>query len=290
MSAVDPQRTMEVAADTGVALLPNMGAGEGGWCLTTIGTIGCPTVHTPVFEGPIIVEQWSGHSPPPVVEGIVLTTGEVTTVSLEGKAPIPTRAESALPDGLRAAVVELRGASGRRLVGVPTPVAFPRGRFVARNAEGEALPQDSAPGPPLTFEVQSRGWGRATSPPPGVCSIEVRGVAGLVSEGGAVMTTVRPHPDVRGREFVDCVRTSYLLGNWPLEADVLLDAAHPGSTPGPLPAMQPVTGDSRILQGPGVEGETVARRIRGGFNRWMQRFAFGGIVDTRRVLRRVCAS
>ena len=34
----------------------------------------------------------------------------------------------------------------------------------------------------------------------------------------------------------------------------------------------------------------VDRGVLGGFNRSSQRFAFGGIVDARRALRRVCAS
>jgi hypothetical protein len=45
--------------------------------------------------------------------------------------------------------------------------------------------------------------------------------------------------------------------------NVLLDAAHPGSTPALLPAMQPLAGHPGVFRGPGVEGETIARRIPG---------------------------
>lgn len=69
------------------------------------------------------------------------------------------------------------------------------------------------------------------------------------------MTTVKPHPDVRGREFVGCADTTYLLGNRPLIAGVLLDAAHPGSTPASLPAMRPLAGHLGIFQDRESEGK-----------------------------------
>lgn len=260
-----PQGTQVVSHEE-VVLLPRLGAGEGGWCLTTISAVGCPTLHLPVFQGPIVIENWSGQgssSQTPVREAVILTTSQVAAVSLEGRAPIATRAESVLPNHLRVAVVELRGGSGGRVLGITAPPALPRSHFTALDSKGEAIPQRRTPGPPLEFEVPSRSWGQSASAPPGVCGIEAKGLAGLVSEGGSVMTTVRPHPDIRGREFVDCLRASYLLDNWPLEADVLLDAGHPGSTPPPLTAMRPLAGHPEIFQGPGVEGETIARRIPG---------------------------
>jgi hypothetical protein len=78
-----------------------------------------------------------------------------------------------------------------------------------------------------------------------------------------MMTAVRPHKNVRGREFVDCVQVSYLFGGWPLEVNVLLDGAHPGATPAPLPALRALVGHRGVFEGPGLEAETVARRIPG---------------------------
>ncbi|MGC2374142.1 MAG: hypothetical protein WA484_09740 [Solirubrobacteraceae bacterium] len=77
------------------------------------------------------------------------------------------------------------------------------------------------------------------------------------------MTKVRPHREVYGREFVSCAYTAYLFKNWPIVAGVLLDASHPGTTPASLPAMLPLQGHPGIFQGPGDEGETIARRIAG---------------------------
>jgi hypothetical protein len=278
VSRTDASHGTLVASREELILFPNLGAGEGGWCLTTVKAGGCQTFRLPVFQGPIVIEHWSGRqsftsngkssSSRAVKEAIVLTTSEVAAVSLEGRAPIETHAESVLPDQLRAVVVELRGESRRRERGlfgemVPAPLPFPRSHFTALSSKGEPIPQTRAPGPPLEFHVPSRRWGRSQPAPQGACGVMVGGFAGLTFEGGGVMTAVRPHTDVRGQEFVDCVKTTYMLGNWPLEADVLLDAAHPGSTPAPLPAMRPLAGHPGVFQGPGVEGETVARRIPG---------------------------
>lgn len=268
----DQSKPTQVAGHDEVVLLPiTLGAGDGGWCLTTLRAGGCPTLHMPMFAGPIIFEHWGAQGPSPsglapsipVREGFVLTTNEVAAVSFEDGAPIATRAESTLPVHLRAAVVELRGGPVRHVFGVTAPPPLPRSHFSPLNAKGEPIIETGAPGPPFEFEVPSRNWGRSARAPAGVCSVEATAAVGLLSEGGSVMTAVRPHPNVRGREFVDCVRASYVLNNWPLEANVLLDAARPGVTPAALPAMRPLAGHPGVFQAPGVEGETLARRIPG---------------------------
>ncbi len=267
-----------MASHEKVLLLPSTGAGDGGWCVTTKAGDGCSTFHLPVFQGPIVIEDWSGlrihivrgnSSSSEAVRGAtLLTTSEVAAVSLEGDAPIAVHAEAALPDNLRAVVVELRGESSqneRSLFGtkIPVPLPLPRSRFTGLNAKGEPILQTRAPGPPFEFHVVSRSWGRSQREPKGVCSLVARGLVGLVFGGGGVMTAVRPHRDVRGREFVDCVSVSYLLDNRPLAADVLLDAARPGATPAPLPEMKQLAKHPGVFQAPGVEGETVARRLPG---------------------------
>jgi hypothetical protein len=268
---------LQVAGHAQVALLPIMlGAGQGGWCLTTIeaGGDGCPTYELPArlgpFAGPIIAEYWTGRSAPvsvgpsagdvPVDEAIVLTTREVMAVSLDGRAPVATHVDSALPDELRGADIELRGAGGDALA---APPPFPRSRFEALSAQGKQIVQNFTPGPPLTFELPSRSWGRGAQAVAGVCSLSVPGLAGLVSEGGSVMTVARPHPNTRGREFLSCFHASYILNGWPVEANILLDAAHPGARPGSLPAMAPLAGHPGIVVGPGAGGESVARERAG---------------------------
>ncbi len=261
-------RQMSPTRRSGEVLLePKFQAGEGGWCVTTlsVGASACQTFRLPTFQGPIIVESWSGESSSsttPVDRAVVLTTGKVATVALAGYRPVPTQTGTGLPDHLRAAVVEIRGSSERSVLGVATPAPFPGSHFAALNSRGDEIPQSRLPGPPLEFQVPSRSWKRPEHMPSGVCSLSVRAATGILLEGGGVMMAVRPHPDIRGREFVDCVRASYLVDNWPLEVNVLLDAAHPGALPASLPAMRPVARHPGVFQGPGVEGEMVARRIR----------------------------
>lgn len=255
-----------VASRAEVVLLPRLGAGEGGWCLTTVALGACASVRSLVFSGPIISEEWTGRSSTAteaVDEAVVLTTSSVAAVSLEGSAPFATH-PYALPDHLRGSVIDLRGASHEHVLGTAVPLPFPTAHFTALSSRGRAFPQSHVPGAPLGFAVPARTWGPSARQPAGVCSLHHRTLPGLISEGGAVVTTVvRDRPDVRGREFVDCLQVHYLLDRWPLEADVLLAAAHPGSTPAPLPEMHAVPGQSGLFQGPTVAGAAIARRIAG---------------------------
>jgi hypothetical protein len=254
-----------VAGGAEVALLPRLGAGQGGWCVTTIAAGACPTLRSLVFSGPIISEEWTGRSSTTteaVDEAVVLTTSSVAAVSLEGSAPYAMHGY-ALPDHLRGIVIDLRGTSHQHALGTAVPLPFPTAHFTALSSKGQAIRQTHAPGPPLGFAVPARTWGPRARQPAGVCSLHQRALPGLVSEGGGVMTVARDHPAVRGREFVDCLQVRYLLDSWPLEVDVLLDAAHPGSTPALLPEMHVVPGHRGLFQGPTVEGEAIARRVAG---------------------------
>jgi hypothetical protein len=251
-----------------VALLPIMvRAGAGGWCLTTVAAGGatCPTFHLPAssgpFEGPIVVEHWSGHSSSSEVavnDAVVLTESDVAAVSLEGRAPVVTRASPLLPGGLRAVYVEL--ASPTVGHGVAAPPPFPGSHFVALNSSGQQMSQTRLPGVPLEFRVPSQNWEQAQKAPRGVCRLVVK-LAGLAFEGGSVMTATKPHTDVRGREFVDCLRATYLFGGWPVEVNVLLDASHPGSRPASLPGTEPIIDHAGVFQWPGARGEMVAQRM-----------------------------
>jgi hypothetical protein len=259
-------RVTQVAPGSEVVLQPTLGAGEGGWCLTVVGATGCPTLHMPTQGTPIIVENWSGESSSsrgPVREGIALTTGVVAAVSLEGRLPVATHAQPGLPDHLRSVLVELRGGTGRRVLGGNAGPALPRARFKALNSKDEPIVQSRVPGATLEFHFPSQNLGTAQATLRGVCRIVAKNVSGLLYEGGMVMVTVRPHRDVYGKEFVSCIRTSYLLDNWPLAAVVLLDAAHPGTAPASLPTFHRLVGHAGIFEGFTLEGEAVARRTSG---------------------------
>jgi hypothetical protein len=135
--------------------------------------------------------------------------------------------------------------------------------IIAWNKDGSPIAPTTVSAPALTFGVPSRSWSRGQRAPRGVCSISLDGLDEASSlQGGAVMTAVRPRRDVRGREFVNCARSEYLLaGKRFAEADVLLDAAHPGATPAPLPGIRPLPGHSGIFLGEGAGGKELACRI-----------------------------
>jgi hypothetical protein len=264
-------RGHQEASRESVILAPNLGAGEGGWCVTTArGAGACPSAGMPVLRGPIIVEVWGGQGSSfgsgramPVAsigEGMVLTSSDVAAVSFAGGTPIPTHAESSLPDHLRGAILNIRSASSGGV-----PIAVTSARFIALNADGQPMPETRSPGPRLQFHFPSQRLGHSADSETGVCSVDATGISGSVFEGGAVMTALKPHTDVRGKEFVDCLQASYRVEGWPLEVDVLLDAAHPGSTPATLPVAQPLAGHHGVFVGPGLEAESLARRVSGGW-------------------------
>jgi hypothetical protein len=100
-----------VASHERVLLLPPVGGGEGGWCMTILPGE-CPSLYSRPVSYPIVAETWDGVGPGYADRGVVLTTGEAAAVSVNGNSrAVTTRAESVLPDGLRAAVVERRGLS-----------------------------------------------------------------------------------------------------------------------------------------------------------------------------------
>jgi hypothetical protein len=263
-SAKGGDSVTQVAAEKKVVLLPTLEAGQGGWCLTVVGAAGCPTLNMPTQGTPIIIENWSGESSSfkgPVRKGIALTTEGVAAVSFEGRLPVATHAQLDLPDHLRSVLVELRGGTGLRVLGGNAGPALPRAHFKALNSNDEPILQSQAPGATLEFHFSSQNLGTTQEAQTGVCRIVGKNVSGLLYKGGAVMVVIRPHRDVYGKEFVSCIRTSYLLDNWPLTAVVLLDAAHPGTTPASLPTFHRLAGHAGIFEGFTLEGKAVARRI-----------------------------
>lgn len=243
-----------VVSATNVLLLPPMDGGGGGWCMTTTPGL-CSSRYSRPVRDPIIAETWFGQGPPALDEGVVLTTDKVAAVLINGIGPISTRPESVLPDHLRTAVVNLRARN------VFTPISHLR--FIALNSTGSVIPSGSIH-PQLLFRAPSKMWRSPAVPPKGVCRLSTTALPSLVSVRGRVMTRFQSHRAIVGREFVSCISTEYLFKGRPIVAAVLVDASHPGSAkPAPLPAMQPLSGHAGVLGGPGIEGDTVARRIPG---------------------------
>ncbi|MGA9875622.1 MAG: hypothetical protein WBQ21_07425 [Solirubrobacteraceae bacterium] len=269
-------RLREVAIHERVVLLPSGEAGVGGWCLTTLGgseggETGCKTGESAASGGPIVAEKPQSHifvvgRGVPARTVIVLATSQVAAVSFEGYARVATHADVLLPDHMRGAVLELRGRMGEGQTGELALRALrmlDSIKIIAWSRDGNPIAGTMAKAPALTFGVPSRSWSRGQRVQRGVCGISVSGLDVSVQQG-MVMTAVRAHRDVRGREFVNCARLDYWLARkWFIGADVLLDAAHPGETPARLPGILPLSGHSGTFVGAGAGGRELARRIPG---------------------------
>jgi hypothetical protein len=213
---------------------------------------------------PVIAETWSAGGSPIVTSGYALTTSKVLYVSINGGPHIPTHSETALPDGLRAVVVQIPGLNPEREL-LP--------RFTPLNAKGDRIPQVSGRGSEIRQGILSSKMAvsnvdKPSNPASGICRIDVGPLFGLRVGEGSVITTVQAHSGLIGQGYLSCASTSYNLNGWPLRASLLLDAAHPGATPLSLPDMKPLPGHPGIFRAPGPEGtmtekEMLARRVPG---------------------------
>lgn len=244
-----------------VLLVPTLRGGSAGWCMATAaeGTAGCAEPRT--STGPIVAEDGCDRA-----EGetnlYALTTSSVAAVSVEGGHPIPTRADPALPSGLRSVVVELLGRKGQAHPGLR--LACPH--MIPLDAKAEPIQQLAKPAMPLDLKLPGTlRWERPAHPPTGACRLSAEHLPPeIAARWGSIATRIRPYPGLIGRAFLSCVDTVYFyLGEHALDSAVLLDAVHPGATPPPLPGMKPVAGHSEIFQASGSEGKLVARRIPG---------------------------
>jgi hypothetical protein len=244
------------------------------------GTTGCDVPRT--STGPIFAE--SCESSEAAIDVYLLTRGEVAAVSIAGGRTIPTRANPTLPDGLRAAAIELIRHNGQP--GLKFQLGCPP--VTPLDARGAAIHRRGKRGAPLAMTLPgTEGWevpseasaqvcaGPADksrracrlpqASPSGACELTAtRLPAEITPRWGTVATQIRAYPNLLGHAFLSCVDTFYFyLGEHALDAAVLLDAAHPGATPPPLPEMKPLPGHPGFFQAPASEGEIAARRIPG---------------------------
>jgi hypothetical protein len=243
-------------------LLPPVQAGTVGWCVSfetgSDSSWGCELDAMP--GEPILAESWSGSGPPPVALAHALTAANVAAVSLEG-VQIPTQARPGLPYGLRAVIVELPGTHllesdlpGRGLTPLDRSGSqIPRGSKTSRR---ELLLRQQVGLEPI------RSWKRPQAIAQGVCKLSAAGLAGLTPEWGRVVTHLTPAPGMIGDGFISCVDTEFYFDNWPIDAAVLVDAAHPGAArPVAIPNLTPVRGHPGLLSGKAGNGGLLARRV-----------------------------
>ena len=116
------------AATAGVYMLPELRGGVAGWCITDRPGKGCPVLQ--ISQAGVVAENWSSeqrlrHDSPVRTQGFVLTSPDVTSVSIDGEGPVATHRERELPDDLRAVSVGVEGLPSKTLK-EPLLRLFPR--------------------------------------------------------------------------------------------------------------------------------------------------------------------
>jgi len=160
-----------------------------------------------------------------------------------------------LPYHLRLIEVTVRRPGGRP----PPHDLWPELRLTAVDRDGRVIPRPRFYDGPA---VESRWWKRGNRVPAGPCRLKARGLPGLTAQWGHVAGAIRPYgAPIDGRAFFSCIDTEFFLRKWPLDAAILLDAAHPGRRPAPLPEMTPVPGAPGYFREPSTwNGAITARR------------------------------
>ena len=254
-----------VARNETVVLLPALYAGNVGWCLLALpsadeGEVGCPATRTGY---PIVAETWHTSAARPETDGLDVVSSEVTAVSFDGGAPLPTKREGFLPDHLRAVAWAIRGQTPA-MAGSPfrpTPLDV-HGRALQQTLYPPSLSID---GHGLFFEVPNHKVVNAADSPESPCVIEGRHVPGLVLESAYVVNSVKAYSGLIGEAFLACFSAEYSFDRWPMGASVLVGAAHPYAPPPPLPLMKAVRGRKNVFEEPGQLGPQMARRVGNGW-------------------------
>jgi hypothetical protein len=240
-----------------------------GKCPVALGGSDCGEVTT-TSTGPILTEQSCDESETGI-QLYALTTSEVAAVSVYGGTPMPTTTNATLPDGLRAAAIEVLRHNGHPSIGPHCP------RMTPLDADGEPIRDMGKRAARLRFRKrlpgtrewdtgvpgQHPGW-NARRPARGACELNATQLPRETSaRWGNVATVIRPERGLVGQALMSCVDTTYFyLEEHALTAAVLLNASHPGATPPPLPGMKPLAGHPGIFATPDSQ-EMAARRIPG---------------------------
>jgi hypothetical protein len=266
-----------------VKLSPALEGGAYGWCVHLGNGASCatlPTTDTPL-QGSVAFSVGNAHRE----SFITLLAPQVAGVLLDGQR-LQMVVERSYP------AMHLRVAK----VTLPLPSKVPgggeereqaltaidaRGRVIHRGGAGKSEPQSK----------RAIWWQRPHRMPGGPCQIEAEGMPDLLPQWGFVARAIRPYPGtIVGRAFYSCISVEYYLHAWPLIAAVLLDAQHPGRTPGAIPEMKPLPGSPGLFTVPGdggFHGEETAERSG---DRWLVVAGGSGLTQRLQVLEHLRAS
>ena len=209
----------------------------------------------PVSSRPIVMTLSMGSAKTRTESVVVLTTPAVASVLVNGTRRVPTRVVPGLLYGLRAAHVVLPVHVIRSPVGEARISCAPEPRLLALAANGRPIATAPVIPHPAPGAMSS-----------GPCRLTARGIPGLAPQWSHVASSIIAAPaGLVGPAFFSCIDVEYYLGKWPLDAAVLLDAAHPGSPPAAIPGLDPVPGHAGFFNGPGdFKGELTATTEGGG--------------------------
>jgi hypothetical protein len=239
------------AGSFNVRLVPTLAVAQAGWCVVAeehgrvIGGGACGGVAQ--ASSPFLQVYGWGAVGSGYETSIAVTAPQVAAVVVDGSVRVTPTAVPGLPYGLRAVrVIGRVHRAGRRFPEHTT--------IVALDSRGARIPE-SWPQTPRQGKV--RAWRSPAHAPRGVCALRAGGVPGLAALGGQVATTMRPFPGALvGSAFVACVDAQYRLQGVPIDAEILLDAAHPGAPVARLPDWRPVPGAPGVF----AEGGLLATR------------------------------
>lgn len=247
-----------------VLLIPELRGGWAGWSLATgyqnvrEGSAGGGPL-TRTLTGPVFAESGCSEDEKKI-QLYAVTRSEVVAVSVYRGRPIATTTNATLPDGFRAAAIEVLRHSGQPGVGLHCPRMTPIGK------NGRRIDKKGKPGKPQAFRLPgTRRWDAPARAPKGACELTATQLPReTVASEGAVATQIRAYRGLLDQALLSCVDTVYIFHEeHHLTAAVLLSASHPGATSPPLPAMKPLAGYPGIFESPGSEGDLVARRVSG---------------------------
>jgi hypothetical protein len=271
-------RSRAAAPGFNMRLSPALDGGQYGWCVGVeegAGGIGSGTCAAmPVTSAPVAMEMSSASLKKHQQSILLLTIPRVAAVLVNGRRRVPTVTLPGLPYGLRAARIVLpvrvtTTPAGRHVLPLP-----PEPAVVALDAQGRPLPNRSVRGPDERPDASGRG----------PCALHSGGLPGLAAQWSHVASAIEPYPGtVVGRAFFSCIDTEYYLQHWPLDAAILLDAAHPGAVPAAIPGLTPVPAAPGFFNGPGdFKGELTATRHG---NAWLVVAGGSGLAQRIEVLR-----
>lgn len=258
-----------------VRLVPSLTVGYVGWCIVIEEgrRTGGSACGGPPFSSAPFLEEFGWGSASSHHETMVdVTTPQVAAIRLDGHT-VPTVALPGLPYDLRAA----------RIV---TPFEALRHRQEGTAIALDAAGQPISPGPPgYERRAPVSSWRYPAQPARGVCGLRTSGLPGFSVRGGQVLPALRALPAALvGRAFLPCAEIELQFENVPVDAEVLLDATHPGARPAALPDWTPVAGAPGFFaEGGGVTATRYA-------NAWLLARQGTSLAERMRLLRHLVAT